>query len=132
MAEDFDALELRVLRRVPLEILAAGLLAGLGALLWFEPRTGLFVLAGAATAALGFVGMRKGLGRVLARRGARALRAGLALFGLRLGLILLVLSIIILAQPRKLPAFAVGFSTVIPVFFLEALRAFSQARSCKN
>ena len=121
-----------VLRRVPLEVLAAALVLGLGTALVFGPVHGLFVLAGGAVAALGFAGMKSGLTRVLARGGGKALRSGLGLFGLRLMLILLILSFIILTQPRELPAFAVGFSAVLPVFFLEALRALARSRSWKN
>lgn len=128
----FDTTEEAVLGRVPWEILAASAALGLGAALLFSPLDGLFVLVGGSTAALGFAGMRKGLARVLSDEKRKALGSGLRLFGLRFVLILLVLSSIILAQPKKLVAFAAGFSTVIPVFLLEALRALSRTRSWKS
>ncbi len=127
-----DPWETAVLRRVPLEILAAAVVLALGAGLIFGPYYGLFVLAGGAASALGFAGMKRGLDRVLARRGSRALRSGLGLFGLRLLLILLILSLIIFTQPRALPAFAAGFSAVLPVVFLEALRALARSKSWKS
>ncbi len=127
-----DPWETAVLRRVPLEILAVTLVLGLGAALLFGPLQGLFVLVGGAVSALGFAGMKGGLDRVLARRGGRALRSGLGLFGLRLVLILLILSLIIFTQPRALPAFATGFSAILPVVFLEALRALARSRSWKS
>jgi hypothetical protein len=127
-----DPWETAVLRRVPLEILAAAAALGLATALVFGPLHGLSVLAGGAVAALGFAGMRKGLDRVLARRGARALRSGLGLFGLRLVLILLILSLIIFTLPRELPAFAAGFSAVLPVVLLEAFRALARSRAWKS
>lgn len=127
-----DPYEEAVLRRVPIEILAGAALAGLAAALIFSALDGVFVLAGGVVAALGFLGMRQALGRVLARDRRRALASGLRFVGLRFVLILLILSSIILTQPKKLAAFAAGFSIVVPVFLAEALRALSRSRSWKS
>jgi len=128
-ATSVDPLEERSLARIPWEVLACAAVLGAGAFFLFDLPTGLFVLAGGAASAAGFVGMKSGMSRVLLRPKSRALRFGLGLFGLRLVLLLLIFSIIILTYPRKLPAFVVGFSTVIPVFLMEAVRAISRTRA---
>ncbi len=127
-----DPLEERILRRIPLEILGAAAILSLGAAILFGPPAALFVLAGGLVSAGGFFWMNKGLSRVLQRRKRRALGFGLAYFGVRLVLILLIFFIIILTYSKGLLAFASGFSTVIPVFLLEAARAFSRAGSWKD
>jgi len=131
-ATSADPLEERILARIPWEILALAVLLALGAGFLFDFRTGLFVLAGGAVATAGFIGMQSGLSRVLLKPKSKALRSGLGLFGLRLVLLLLIFSIIILTYPGKLPAFVAGFSTVIPVFLMEAVRAISRTRAWKS
>jgi hypothetical protein len=132
MAVPVDALEERILMRIPREIAAGAVLAGLGAGLLFGLPTALFVLAGGLVSAASFLWMKQGLFRVLAKGKREALRSGLALYGLRFVLILLIFSFIILSYPRRLLAFVAGFSTVIPVFLMEAVRALSQLRPWKS
>ncbi len=127
-----DPLEEAILGRIPWEILAGAVALGAATAFVFGALDGAFVLGGGAVSALGFLGMKKGLERVLAREKGKVLAAGLRLLGLRFVLILLILSLIILNQPTKLVAFAAGFSIVIPVFLVEALRAFSRLRQWKN
>jgi hypothetical protein len=132
MPMSVDPLEERILGRIPWEVLACAAALALGAFFLLGLLTGLFVLAGGAVSAAGFAGMSRGLSRVLLKPKAKALRSGMALFGLRLVLLLLIFSIIILTYPRELPAFVAGFSTVIPVFLMEAVRAISQTRAWKR
>jgi len=132
MATSIDPLEERILARIPWEVLACGALLAVAAFVLFDLPTGLFVLAGGAVSAAGFMGMKSGLSHVLLKPKSKALRSGLGLFALRLVLLLLIFSIIILIYPRKLPAFVAGFSTVIPVFLMEAVRAISRTRAWKS
>jgi len=127
-----DPLEERVLGRIPWEIAAAAALLGLGAFLLFDVPTGLFVLAGGLVSAASFVGMKKSLTLVLLKEKRKAVRSGMLLFGLRILLILLVFSIIILISPRRLLAFVAGFSTVVPVFLIEAVRAIFRTKPWNN
>jgi hypothetical protein len=128
----FDSTEEAILTRIPWEILAGAALLGLGAGLLLTALDGLFVLAGGLTSALGFVGMKRSLPRILAADKSKSRAAGLKLIGLRFVLILLVLSSIILTQPKEFAAFAAGLSMVVPVFLLEALRTLSRTRSWKG
>ena len=123
MQAPLDPLEERVLGRIPWEIAVDAALLGLGACLLFDIPTGLFVLAGGLVSAASFVGMKKSLTLVLLKEKRKAVRSGMLLFGLRILLILLVFSIIILISPRRLLAFVAGFSTVVLVFLIEAVRA---------
>jgi hypothetical protein len=123
MQTPLDPLEERVLGRIPWEIAVAAALLGLGACLLLDIPTGLFVLAGGLISAASFVGMKKSLTLVLLKEKRKAIRSGMFLFGLRILLILLVFSTIILISPRRLLAFAAGFSMVVPVFLIEAMRA---------
>lgn len=132
MATSVDPLEERILARIPREVLGCAAILAVGAFFLFDLPTGLFVLAGGAASAAGFMGMKNGLSRLLLKPKNKALRSGLGLFGLRLVLLLLIFSIIILTYPRKLPAFVAGFSMVIPVFLMEAVRAISRTRAWKN
>lgn len=148
-----DPLEERVLRRIPVEVaLLAAALAVLAALI-FGPLTGAVFFGGGALAALSFLSLRSSLGRVLGRAEAgpagegageggapgpgpglpakgkgRAVRAGLALYALRLALILAAFFLIMLAYPRKVLAFAAGFSTILPVFIVEAVATLARVK----
>ena len=61
----------------------------------------------------------------------KALRSSLTLYALRLLLILAVFFIIILLFYKKIIAFAVGFSVIIPVFLAEAVIALSRMKQWK-
>jgi hypothetical protein len=127
----FDPLEERVLRRIPFAILGLSALGGAAAALIFDALTGAIFFAGGALAALSFLWLKHALNRVLGRGKKGALRAGIALYALRFALILGVFLLIILAYPGKILAFAAGFSTVIPVFIVEAAVAFARLKQWK-
>jgi hypothetical protein len=126
-----QAFEERLLRRVPLEVtaIAAGLAAA--ALFFFRPLTSLFILAGGGFSALSFVGLKKALFRFIGPDRRRAVRSGLALYLLRLLLLLAVFLIIILLQPRMILAFVAGFSSLILAVLIEAVAALSQMKQWK-
>jgi hypothetical protein len=127
-----DALEERILRRIPVEISVLSAVLGLASVLLFDPLTGAFVLAGGLFAATGFVWLKQALTRFLSREKKGALRSGIGLYALRLGLICAVFFLIILVYPRKILAFAAGFSAVVPVALFEGLRGLFLMRTWKD
>ncbi len=126
-----DPLEEKILRRIPFEVVAFAAFFAVPVGLIFSPLAGVFFLAGGALAAVGFLWLKSSLDRVLARGKAQALRSGILLYGLRFVLILAVFLIIILLYPKKLLAFAAGFSSVIPVFLGEAVAALAHIKQWK-
>jgi len=129
---DQAGFEDRLLRRIPLEIAGAAAVLGLAAALLFDPATGLFVFAGGLSSALGFAWLKRSLTRFLSSETKGALRSGMVLYGLRIILICAVFSLIISLYPKKIIAFAAGFSTVIPVSLAEGIRGLLLMRTWKG
>ncbi len=130
--EKTGALEERILRRIPVEIVALAAVLALAAGLVFDPLTGLFVFAGGVFSALGFAWLKHSLTRFLSREKKGALRSGIALYALRLVLICAVFFLIILVYPKKIIAFAGGFSSVVPVALIEGVRGLLLMRTWKD
>lgn len=136
--------EERILRRIPLEIAGLALLMALVSLFFFSPLTSLFILAGGALAALGFVWLKQSISKMFLVKNEKkgdcplfsdrkkALRSSLLLYGLRLVLILAVFFIIIFLFSRKIIAFAAGFSAILPVFLVEAAIALARMKQWKS
>jgi hypothetical protein len=114
--------EEKILRRIPSEIFSLALILALGSLFFYDWTIGLLILAGGILAAGNFVWMKQALTRLLVSGKHKALRSGIALYALRLLLILAIFFIIILFFSTKIIAFAAGFSTIILVFLVEAIR----------
>ena len=131
-AEQPDALDERVLRRIPVEIVALAAVLALAAALVFDPVTGLFLFAGGVFSALGFAWLKRSLTRFLSRDKKGALRSGIVLYALRLVLICAVFFLIILLYPKKILAFAAGFSTVVPVSLIEGVRGLLLLKTWKD
>ena len=129
---NIDPFEERILRRVPLEILAAGAAAGLISLPFFGVTTALLVLAGGTLASLGFLWMKVSLTRFLQRERKAALRSGVLIYLARFVLILAVFSFIIFLFPGKILAFVAGFSVVVPVFLIEGVFALLRVKTWKS
>jgi hypothetical protein len=127
-----DALEERILRRMPVEIAVLAAVLGLGTGALLDPLTGLFVLAGGLFSALGFIWLKQSLTRFLSREKKGALRSGILLYALRLVLICAVFFLIILVYPKKIIAFVAGFSAVVPVSLFEGLRGLLLLRTWKD
>ena len=127
-----DPIEEKILHRIPIEVIGASAVLGLAAGVLFDPLSGLFFFAGGALSTLGFIWLKSSLTRVLEKEKARALRSGILLYLARFVLILGVFFIIILVYPRKILAFAAGFSTVIPVFLVEIALALAHMKQWKN
>jgi len=62
----------------------------------------------------------------------KALRSALALYGIRLVLIIAIFFIIIFFFSRNIIAFVAGFSAIVPVFLAEAVVALSRMKQWKN
>jgi predicted membrane metal-binding protein len=129
--EQPGALEERVLRRIPVEILAASAVLAIPAGLLFDPSTGLLFFAGGALAALGFAWLKQSLFRFLDRGRKGAMRSGIALYAVRLVLICGVFFLIILLYPKKILAFGAGFSVLVLVALVEGIRALLLLRTWK-
>jgi hypothetical protein len=127
-----DPLEEKILRRIPAEIVAAGAVLGLVAWPFFGALSALFVFAGGAVAALGFLWMKSSMTGLLDRARGKALRTGILVYGARLVLILAVFCLIILFFPRKIFAFAAGFSALLPVFLIEGVVALVRMKTWKS
>jgi hypothetical protein len=130
--EKTDPLEERILRRIPVEILAGSAVLAVPAMLLFGLPTGLVFFAGGAFAALGFAGLKQSLTRFLAREKKGALRSGIVLYALRLVLICGVFSLIIFLYPKKILAFGAGFSVLVLVSLVEGVRALLLLRTWKD
>lgn len=129
---DLDPLEERILKRIPLEILAAGVASGLIALPFFGLTTALLILTGGMLAALGFLWMKVSLTRFLQKEKKAALRSGVLTYLARFVLILAVFSFIIFLFPGKILAFVVGFSVLVPVFLFEGVFALLRVKTWKS
>lgn len=125
-------IEESMLRRIPREILGLALLLALGSLMLFDALTALLILAGGATAALGFVWLKQSVTKFLSSDRRHAVRSAVALYGLRLILIIAVFFIIILFFSKKVFAFIAGFSVIILVFLMEAAAALAKLKQWKS
>jgi len=124
--------EERVLRRIPLEVAVIALILAVVALLFFNPLTAVFIIAGGVFSALSFVWLKKALLRFLGTDRRKAVRSGLVFYLLRLLLLLAVFSIIILLFPRMILAFVAGFSSLVLAILAEAVMAISQMKQWKG
>jgi len=124
--------ENRFLRRMPFEIAGLAAFLAVPAALLFDAATGAFFCAGGLFSALGFLWLKQSLTRFLSKgqRGAR--RSGILLYALRLVLICAVFCLIILFYPKKILAFVAGFSAVVPVALIEAVRGLLRMKKWKD
>jgi hypothetical protein len=127
-----DPIEEKILNRIPWAVLITAAVVGILAGVVFDPLSGLIFFAGGALAALGFIWLKRSLSRVLLQGKARALRSGILLYAARFALLLGAFLLIILLYPKKILAFAAGFSTVIPVFLVEAAAALARMKKWKD
>jgi uncharacterized membrane protein len=153
--------EEKILRRIPVEIFILSFVIALASIFLFHPTTALFILAGGAFSALSFIWLKQSISRLLPikngdsslkkwgqkKKGDRhlkeeepvpffdkkkALRSALALYGIRLVLIIAIFFIIIFFFSRNIIAFVAGFSAIVPVFLAEAVVALSRMKQWKS
>ncbi len=153
--------EEKILRRIPVEIFVLSFVIALASIFLFHPTTALFILAGGAFSALSFIWLKQSISRLLPikngdsslqkwgqeKKGDRhlkeeepvpffdkkkALRSALALYGIRLVLIIAIFFIIIFFFSRNIIAFVAGFSAIVPVFLAEAVVGLSRMKQWKS
>ncbi len=140
--------EEKILRRIPVEIIVLSFVIALASIFLLNPLTALFILAGGAFSALSFIWLKQAVSRLfLLKSGDRhlkeeepvpffdkkkALRSALALYGIRLVLILAIFFIIIFFFSRNIIAFVAGVSTMVPVFLAEAVVGLSRMKQWKS
>ncbi len=124
--------EEKILRRIPVEILALSFVIALASIFLLNPLTALFILAGGAFSALSFIWIKQSLTKFLLSGKKKALRSALILYGIRLVLIIAIFFIIIFFFSRNIIAFVAGFSEIVPVFLAEAVVALSRMKKWKS
>lgn len=124
--------EERILKRIPQEIVLLSLVLAVGTWIVFDGVGAALVFAGGILAAINFIWMRQAISRFLFSGKKKALQSGIAVYSIRLLLILGIFFIIILFFSEKILAFAAGFSTLIVVFLFEAAVGLSKLKEWKN
>ena len=124
--------EERILKRIPMEIILLSLVLAIGIWIVFDGVSGLLFFAGGILAAINFIWIKQAITRFLYTGKKKAMRSGIAVYGLRLLLILGIFFIIILFFSEKILAFAAGFSTLIVVSLGEAVAGLSKLKQWKN
>ncbi len=124
--------EEKILRRIPFEILVLSFVIALVSLFFFNPLIAIFIFAGGVLSTLSFIWLKQALTKFLLSGKKKALRSALALYGIRLVLILAIFFIIIFFFPKSIIAFVAGFSTMVPVFLVEAVAGLSRMKQWKN
>ncbi|MGB6867926.1 MAG: ATP synthase subunit I [Candidatus Aminicenantaceae bacterium] len=124
--------EERILKRIPQEIFLLSFVLAIGTWIVFDGMSALLVFAGGILAAINFIWMKQAISRFLYTGKKKAMRSGIAVYGLGLLLILGIFFIIILFFSEKILAFAAGFSALIVVFLGEAVAGLSKLKQWKN
>ncbi|MCJ7682540.1 MAG: ATP synthase subunit I [Candidatus Aminicenantes bacterium] len=122
----------RTFRRIPLEIVALAALLAFPVGLIFDWQAALLFLAGGGFAALNFIWIKGAVTHFLNREKKKALVFAAAGYVLRLLLILVLFSIIIFFFSKRILAFVGGFTTLLPIFFVEALLAYMKMQTWKR
>ena len=124
--------EERILKRIPLEIILLSFVCAIGTWIVFGGVSALLFFAGGILAAINFIWMKRAISKFLYTGKKKAVRSGMAVYGLQLLLILGIFFIIILFFSEKILAFAAGFSVLIVVFLAEAFAGLSKLKQWKN
>ena len=130
--EILAAEEEHILNRIPKEILLMSFVLALGTWILFDGMSAALVFAGGMLAAVNFIWMKQAVSRFLFTGKKKAMQKGMAVYGLRLLLILGIFFIIILLFSEKILAFAAGFTTLVIVFLGEAVAGLSKLKQWKN
>ena len=130
--EDLAGEEERILKRIPLEIILLSIVLAIGTWIVFDGMSALLFFAGGILAAINFIWMKQAISKFLHTGKKKAVRSGMAVYGLQLLLILGIFFIIILFFSEKTLAFAAGFSTLIVIFLGEAVAGLSKLKQWKN
>ena len=130
---DYDQEETKIFNRVPLEIIILSFAASIVAAFLFDIMTGLFVLVGGAVSAVIFLWVKSSLFKFfLFEKKKKILGSIVGNYIIRIVLIIVIFSIIIIFFSKRIFAFMAGFSTIIIVFFVETIAAFSRMKKWKD
>lgn len=124
--------EEKMLRRIPGEILLLSLIIALFALIPFDELTGLFIFAGGGFSALSFIWLKTSVSRLLIPDRKKAVKSAVAFYSLRLLLILAIFFIIIIFFSKRIIAFVVGLSVIVPVLLVEGILGLSKLKKWKS
>jgi len=124
--------EEKILRRIPFEILILASVIALASLFFFNPLIALLILSGGALSTLSFIWLKQTVTKFLLFGKKKAIKSILALYGIRLVLIIAIFFIIIFFFSRNIIAFVAGFSAMVPVFLAEAVVALSRMKQWKS
>ena len=127
-----DDTEEKILRRVPLETLVCTVIAATAGFFLFDYLIALLVLAGGLFSMLNFFWLKQTISKAITPGKKKSLRTAVPLYIVRILLILAIFFIIIIFFSKKILAFVVGFSMIIPVFLIEAVGALAKLKQWKN
>ncbi len=130
--EMVDNTEEKILKRVPLETLILTVVAAAAGFFLFDYLIALLVFAGGLFSMLNFYWLKQTISNTLTADKKKSVRKAIPLYILRILLILAIFFIIIIFFSTKILAFVVGFSMIIPVFLIEAVRELSKLKQWKN
>ena len=127
-----DSDEEKILRRIPVEALICTVVAAVAGFFLFDYLIALLILAGGLFAVLNFYWLKQTITKSLTVGKKKAVRSALPLYILRILLILALFSVIIFFFSKKILAFVVGFSMIIPVFLIEAAGMLKKLKQWKS
>jgi len=127
-----DELEEKILRRIPIEILALSLILSLSSLAFFDITVAFLIFSGGILASIGFIWLKQSVSHFLSIEKKKVLRSALIFYALRLLLIITVFFIIIFFFSKKIIAFIAGFSTIIVAVLIEGVIAIPKIKKWKN
>lgn len=130
--EPADSTEDKILRRIPLETLICTVIAAAAGFILFDYLIALLVLAGGLFSILNFYWLKQTITKSLAAGKTKPVRAAVPLYIARILLILALFFVIIVFFSKKILAYVVGFSMIIPVFLIEAAGALSKLKQWKS
>ena len=127
-----DDTEEKILRRIPIETLICTFVAAIAGLFLFDYLIALLILAGGLFSMLNFFWLKQTISKAITPGKKKSLRTAVPLYIVRILLILAIFFIIIIFFSKKILAFVVGFSMIIPVFLIEAAGALAKLKQWKN
>jgi hypothetical protein len=124
--------EEKILRRIPGEILLLAFFISCASLIFFGEFTSFFIFAGGALSALSFFWLKASITRFLIPDRKKAIRTSIVFYSLRLLLILAIFFIIIIFFSKRIIAFMIGFSVIVPVFLVEGILGLAKIKKWKG
>ena len=127
-----DNSEDKAFRRVPLFTFIGTVIASILGFILFDYLIALLVLAGGLFSMLNFFWIKQTISKALIPGEKKSIRSALPLYIVRILLIIAIFFIIIVFFSKKILAFVVGFSMIIPVFLIEAAGSLVKLKQWKN